>query len=246
MIGISTTDLQPQIAVDAVVPIHELYTADYDYLTPEEWKILLFMSVGGDRKNFHTPTRYTFQGIKRKTQLHPQKATKAIKRLLEKGLVDHEDKDYLVTTGGTKLVSKVLKYFHPEILFPEGVFSRSWASFSASDAVELDELVRRLKGKWAGNLRFVSISRNENEVVFDWIDSTGNVHAAVLVAGGHFIELAVVSPKQETSNYYRDQIIEWLRQAFGSNASLMLLQAGAEDHFDFSSNAEDRLRPYYK
>ncbi len=237
----------PLLPLGADVSTDELYTPAFDYLTSEELDILLFMGAATRYDGLDTQTSYSFQGIRRKTQLHPQKATRAIKRLLEKGMIRHRSSPgYAVTEPGKKTLSKVLKYLHPQMLFPDGNFTRAWASFSTNASFDLARVVKELKGKWRGDMRYVSYTNGDNFVIIDWIDETGTVHAAMLLTSGHRMELAVVSPTKVISQCHRDQLANWLQETLGQARKLMLVATGDDDSYDYKTRAHEKLRAYYR
>ena len=95
---------------------------------------------------------FTFDGLKRRTGLHPETLSRILSRLEEEGIVKKEHEGYRVTPKITKL-----KLHQPQ---REETTTPLVQTFLPSDLMT-EQLIGQLKGKWFGVLRWLGISENK-------------------------------------------------------------------------------------
>src|SRR5512138_3059812 len=96
-------------------------------------------------------TVFTFDGLKRRTGLHPETLSRILSRLEEEGILKKEHTGYHVTPKITEL-----KLCPPRSETPTTSLIQT---FLPSD-LAVQQLISVLKGKWFGYLRWLGISEN--------------------------------------------------------------------------------------
>ena len=119
-------------------------------------------------------TVFTFDGLKRRTGLHPETLSRILARLEEEGIVKKEHEGYRVTPKITKLK---LNQTHSE----EPVTTLI-QTFLPSDLMT-NQLILSLRGKWSGMLRWLGISENSRGVTLKWITEDGGIQIAANIQG---------------------------------------------------------------
>ncbi len=154
--NLSTDDfykLEAPPAVEINVRPNILYTEEYSYLTKDELEVLFLLAT--TEMSAEGMTSFSFSGIKRQLGKHQQKITKAINRLVSKGLISKNDTGYSISNKGTSILSQVIKvqnavdmhkatdrYLEQRIIF--------------DSTISLDEIAILLVGKWFGSFRYIS------------------------------------------------------------------------------------------
>ena len=241
----------PQIPFEVSVAPSELYSSDYSYLTLDELQILGtldFTNKVHGSENDQSSAYFTFQGIKRKAGLHPQRLSKAIKRLKEKRLIKQSLKqEYVLTESGETMFSKVMKYLRPSLLFPKENYVRTWVSLGVNPFdVELSQIVEELKGKWVGDMRFISYLETEYFCVFDWTDVSGKIHAAILFTSSGDIEVAIVANQEQDAIERRDELMDWLERTLSKHGEVGTRSMGSEMSDQYFSSMKDKIEVYYR
>ena len=119
-------------------------------------------------------TVFTFDGLKRRTGLHPETLSRILSRLEQEGIVKKEPEGYRVTPKITKL--KLNKSRNEEPTTP------LIQTFLPSDLMT-QHLILALKGKWFGLLRWLGISENNQGVTLKWITEDGGIQIAANIQG---------------------------------------------------------------
>jgi DNA-binding transcriptional ArsR family regulator len=117
---------------------------------------------------------FTFDGLKRRTGLHPETLSRILSRLEEEGIVKKEPEGYRVTPKITEL-----KLQHPKTAPPT---SQLIQTFLPSDLLT-QQLILQLKGKWFGMLRWLGISENQQGVTLKWVTEDGSIQIAANIQG---------------------------------------------------------------
>ncbi len=117
---------------------------------------------------------FTFDGLKRRTGLHPETLSRILSRLEEEGIVKKETEGYRVTPKITKL-----KLHAPHVEKPTTPLIQT---FLPSDLMT-PHLILGLRGKWFGVLRWLGISENQQGVTLKWVTEDGGIQIAANIQG---------------------------------------------------------------
>jgi DNA-binding Lrp family transcriptional regulator len=117
---------------------------------------------------------FTFDGLKRRTGLHPETLSRILGRLEEEGILKKEPAGYKVNPKITKL-----KLHQPQKETPTTPLIQT---FLPSD-LATQQLILNLKGKWFGMLRWLGISENNQGVTLKWITEDGAIQIAANIQG---------------------------------------------------------------
>ena len=119
-------------------------------------------------------TIFTFDGLKRRTGLHPETLSRILARLEEEGIVKKEHEGYRVTPKITKLKLNQTRNEEPATPLIQ--------TFLPSDLMT-QHLILSLRGKWFGMLRWLGISENNRGVTLKWITEDGGIQIAANIQG---------------------------------------------------------------
>ncbi len=117
---------------------------------------------------------FTFDGLKRRTGLHPETLSRALTRLEEEGIIKKEHEGYRVTPKITELKLQIPRQESPSTPLIQ--------TFLPSDLMT-QQLILQLKGKWFGMLRWLGISENSQGVTLKWITEDGGIQVAANIQG---------------------------------------------------------------
>jgi len=117
---------------------------------------------------------FTFDGIKRRTGLHPETLSRILNRLEQEGIIKKEPEGYRVTPKITEL-----KLHQPHKETPTTPLIQT---FLPSDMMT-QQLILAIKGKWFGVLRWLGISENNQGVTLKWITEDGGIQIAANIQG---------------------------------------------------------------
>jgi hypothetical protein len=117
---------------------------------------------------------FTFDGLKRRTGLHPETLSRILSRLEEEGIVKKGPEGYIVTPKITEL-----KLHQPH---SEEATTPLIQTFLPSDLMT-QHLILSLKGKWFGVLRWLGISENSQGITMKWITEDGGIQIAANIQG---------------------------------------------------------------
>ncbi len=117
---------------------------------------------------------FTFDGLKRRTGLHPETLSRALARLEEEGIIKKEHEGYRVTPKITELKLQIPRQETPSTPLIQ--------TFLPSDLMT-QQLILQLKGKWFGMLRWLGISENSQGVTLKWITEDGGIQVAANIQG---------------------------------------------------------------
>ena len=117
---------------------------------------------------------FTFDGLKRRTGLHPETLSRILARLEEEGIIKKEPQGYRVTQKITQLK------LHPQR--NEEPTTPLIQTFLPSDLMT-NQLIASLKGKWFGVLRWLGISETSQGVTLKWVTEDGGIQIAANIQG---------------------------------------------------------------
>ncbi|HMK95173.1 MAG TPA: hypothetical protein VK536_07200 [Candidatus Limnocylindrales bacterium] len=118
---------------------------------------------------------FTFDGLKRRSGLHPETLSRILARLEQEGVVKKEHEGYRVTPKITKLKLNQTRNEEPTTPLIQ--------TFLPSDLMT-EQLIQSLKGKWFGLLRWIGISESDNRgVTLKWITEDGGIQIAANIQG---------------------------------------------------------------
>ena len=117
---------------------------------------------------------FTFDGLKRRTGLHPETLSRILARLEQDGIIKKGPDGYHVTPKITEL-----KLHTPRA---EASTTPLIQTFLPSD-LRTQQLILSLRGKWFGKLRWLGISENLQGVTLKWITEDGGIQIAANIQG---------------------------------------------------------------
>lgn len=117
---------------------------------------------------------FTFDGLKRRTGLHPETLSRILARLEEEGIVKKEHEGYRVTLKITDLKLSKTRTEEPTTQLIQ--------TFLPSDLMT-QQLILSLKGRWFGFLRWLGISENSRGITLKWVTEDGGIQIAANIQG---------------------------------------------------------------
>ena len=120
-------------------------------------------------------TAFTFDGLKRRTGIHPETLSRILSRLEEEGLVKKGREGYSVTPKITKLKLNATGH-------KEDQSAPLLQTFLPSD-IMTQQLISDLKGRWFGLLRWLGMSENNQGVTLKWITEDGGIQITANIQG---------------------------------------------------------------
>lgn len=118
---------------------------------------------------------FTFDGLKRRSGLHPETLSRVLARLEEEGIVKKELEGYSVTPKITELKLRQSKK-------NEDPTTPLIQTYLPSDLMT-QQLILALKGKWFGLLRWLGITENSQGVTLKWVTEDGGIQIAANIHG---------------------------------------------------------------
>lgn len=118
---------------------------------------------------------FTFEGLKRRLNLHPETLSRIINRLEAEGAIKKSEEGYLVT----KEIAKQLKQYSNSSSPPTRVVLLK--TYLPSD-VSTQMLVSSLRGKWFGLLRWLGLAKNHEETTLKWVTENGEIQLDAKIA----------------------------------------------------------------
>ena len=117
---------------------------------------------------------FSFDGLKRRTGLHPETLSRILARLEEEGIIKKSHEGYSVNPKITEL-----KLQAPQKETPSASLVQTYLP---SDLMT-QQLILQLKGKWFGILRWLGISENSQGVTLKWITEDGGIQISANIQG---------------------------------------------------------------
>jgi DNA-binding MarR family transcriptional regulator len=119
-------------------------------------------------------TVFTFDGLKRRTGIHPETLSRILSRFEDEGIIKKSKDGYTVTKKITKL--KLNPTQKTEQITP------LLQTYLPSDMM-VEQLINDLKGRWFGLLRWLGLSENSNGVTLKWVTEEGGVQITLNIQG---------------------------------------------------------------
>jgi DNA-binding Lrp family transcriptional regulator len=117
---------------------------------------------------------FTFDGLKRRTGLHPETLSRILSRLEAEGIIKKEPDGYRVNPKITRL-----RLQQPKTEMPSTPLIQTYLP---SDLLT-QQLVLQLRGKWFGMLRWMGISENSQGITLKWITEDGGIQISANIQG---------------------------------------------------------------
>ncbi len=187
-----------------------VYDDDDNPISEHEIQTLLELGVETITKDMDFQA--SFQGLKRRLQIHQQKLVKALRRLNERGLIEKNSEGYRLTPSGTKLALQFLriplekKQQTANCDTPSSNSPTHEVFYSATRLTEEDNnltpdaFLEKLKGRWFGKYRFVGQAINETRAVVEFTSEDGYIHACSCLNRKGILRLGVF--KSDKANEY--------------------------------------------
>ncbi len=113
-------------------------------------------------------TMFSFDGLKRRSGLHPETLSRILGRLEQEGIVEKGP------AGGYNVTSKISDFLRPRQTSNGGSYVPLLQTFLPSD-MSVQKLISDLKGRWFGSLRWLGLSDNGENVTLKWITEDDDI-----------------------------------------------------------------------
>jgi DNA-binding MarR family transcriptional regulator len=143
---------------------------DLDIVDEYQTQILLLLFLEGMTKC--SPPSLSFQGIKRKLDLHQQILTNALNRLLDKEFIQKSpDNHYILTKKGFQLIQT----FSPNVSNSD-LDTPTIENIYKTD-ISAESFLKSLKGKWFGDFRWIGWFQDSDSTKLEWISTDNSIEA---------------------------------------------------------------------
>jgi hypothetical protein len=105
-----------------------------------------------------------FQGIRRSLNLHPEKLSRALRRLEEAGVLEHTKDGYRLTEAGVQAVPAPAAPRSERLVVLDTMVPAAVTPAAVAD---------QLKLKWFANLRWVGFTEHQGAVALRWVTDDG-------------------------------------------------------------------------
>lgn len=119
-----------------------------------------------------------FQGIRRSLNLHPEKLSRALRRLEEAGVLAHTKDGYKLTEAGVKAVPATDAGASQRLTVMDTIVPAT---------VSAEAVVEQLKLKWFSNLRWVGFATHGGVVALRWVTEDGRKRVTATLDGGRLL-----------------------------------------------------------
>lgn len=113
-------------------------------------------------------TMFSFDGLKRRSGLHPETLSRILGRLEQEGIVEKG------SAGGYNVTSKISDFLRLRQTSNGGSYVPLLQTFLPSD-MSVQKLISDLKGRWFGSLRWLGLSDNGENVTLKWITEDDDI-----------------------------------------------------------------------
>ena len=150
-----------------------------------------------------------FQGLKRRLGLHPEKLSRALRRLARDDLVEKTELGYRIGERARDLLT-------PTAMKPATPSVPILQTFLPPE-VHLPELATYLRGKWFGNLRWYGLMETPEELTLSWLSEDDAIQLdARLRTGALAIEAHLSEPSQfPAATVAAHELFQHIAQAYG-------------------------------
>jgi len=227
--------------------IRELYATES--LTQDEFVILEFYGVSRIIKE--GTIQMSFQGLKRLTSLHQAKLTKAINRLVEKGLLIKADAGYKLTKPGIEVFSRLYQTFN----LRNQILPKKLYTHVANGQVQglnltyedYEKIADSLVGKWFGRFRFTSKIEYEDAIELGWITTNGSISATLIMGPDNNLRLSISASIYDESQTELQILINHVSQSIESIIDAPTIFNSLqvfENHQEISTEINDAVVAY--
>ncbi|MHA1713799.1 MAG: MarR family transcriptional regulator [Candidatus Ranarchaeia archaeon] len=180
-----------------------------------EYEIQALIELGLEIYAKSAPFTFSFQGLKRRLGIHQQKLTKALKRLIEKGLVKKTGRGYLITKTGGKMLSEYIT----SCPTPVTIDPVEWASSSISlhTSISGEEFIQNLSGKWFGEYRFVGTAQTAKRSIVEFTNDDNSFHVCCCLDSQGTLRMTVTPTDQqslERTGEELDKVVRFIQRTF--------------------------------
>ena len=201
--------------------IKQLYNDEQ--LTSEEYVILDFFGAVNHMKKITKGNEViiSFQGLKRKVDIHQARLTKALNRLVEKDLLKKNPEGYSLTERGVLLSTKLMDRFERTANFLPTIHTHM-----VSGRIQISQMTRdrileisdEFVGKWFGDFRFVSKTDYGEMIELEWLSNNGAITAKLVFGPANKLKISTSSVKYSNSEMELqilvDRIVNTLEKKF--------------------------------
>lgn len=180
-------------------------------------KVLSLLS----QDNYLNDSHYTFNGLVRKLGIHQQSLARSLHRLEDIGLIKKTNTGYKLSKNLDSILVKKSR-IDLENLFKK--MTRQYAPFEQvlqlyiPTTVNIEEMVRKLIGKWFGNLRWIGFVDGDNGYVLQWASSDKYNVNLKIVSRYAIIETDASGPKNKSESIVSaHRILEQITKLLKSN-----------------------------
>lgn len=180
---------------DYLAPLNA-FVSDIPVLSlPEMEVLLLFNNEDAKSRGFS----FGFQGIKRRLDIHQQRLTIALRRLVRRGIIaKNEDKEYFLTKYGKILISNLFGNDDNKARYTLDSVHSDFPSCEVEIRVNPRRinhkiLAKKLKGKWFSHYRYVGSSLGEDISILEWITDDARYSARLSADGEGNIRITVIA-----------------------------------------------------
>lgn len=127
------------------------------------------------KKDGETEASLAFQGLKRRSRLHPEILSRTLDRLEEEGMIWKSEDGYRLTSKGSSLLKETRRPKLGEVLpiFQAHLFN----------PLDVWRLLETLKGRWFKSLRWLGTYSAENQTTLSWVNGDGTIQIDVKIEG---------------------------------------------------------------
>lgn len=112
-------------------------------------------------------TSFTFEGLKRRINTHPETLSRILYRLEEQEILEKANEGYLVTEKGREFFRvHPLNSVEPRLMLLRTLLPPD---------MNMNQVLSDLKGRWFGTLRWLGYSKNGSDFVLKWITDDGGI-----------------------------------------------------------------------
>lgn len=121
-------------------------------------------------------SNFTFEGLKRRLKIHPEKLSRILSRLLSQEIIKKRNNGYTLTTKAKKLLkSKPSESTNLNIPLLQTFLPPK---------ISINTIINTLQNKWFGQLRWLGHSETKNGITLKWITTDGkNIISATFYQG---------------------------------------------------------------
>ncbi|RMG31783.1 MAG: hypothetical protein D6732_14350 [Methanobacteriota archaeon] len=201
--------------------IKQLYNDEQ--LTSEEYVILDFFGAVNHMKKITKGNEViiSFQGLRRKVDIHQARLTKALNRLVEKDLLRKTPEGYTLTERGIVLSTKLMDRFGRTPDFLPTIHTHTVSGKIHVSQMDRDKILQisdEFVGKWFGEFRFVSKTDYGDRIELEWLSTNGSITAKLIFGPQNQIKISTSSVKYSNSEMELqilvDRIVNALEKKF--------------------------------